>query len=205
MTDPASRLDVCRRMFARRFGEPVEPAATIDQLRGMEGIRVRRAYAEASRRAGVAWKGRNYDPGRWDAADPVNRALSAANACFYGLAQAAIVSSGYSPGLGFIHTGKPLSFVYDIADLYKTELTIPLAFGIAAEAPDELERRVRLACRDAFDNARLMQRIIPDIEEVLGGHPAPGTSADVAEGPPEPDDAGDPGGRLRGPREPEGA
>lgn len=100
-------------------------------------------------------------------ADPVNRALSSANSCLYGICQAAIVSAGFSTALGFIHTGKQLSFVYDIADLYKADLAIPTAFAAAAAGTADLERRVRLQCRDAFHHGRLLERIIPDIERAL--------------------------------------
>src|SRR5690606_24467922 len=119
----------------------------------MEGVRVRQAYAEASRRTGVPWQGRRYDRGRWHAADPINRALSAANALLNGLCHAAIVSGGYSTGLGFIHNGKQLSFVYDIADLYKVELTIPAAFDVVAASTEKVESRVRQVCRQKFKDA----------------------------------------------------
>jgi CRISPR-associated protein Cas1 len=197
-SDPQARLAVCVRMYAKRFPDPIDPNVTIEQLRGMEGYRVRQAYAEASRRHGIDWSGRNYDPGRWNAADPANRALSAANACLYGLVQAAIISAGYSTALGFIHVGKPLSFVYDIADLYKTELIVPLAFQHAAESTTDLERSVRIACRDLFYTSKLMHRIIPDIEEVLNGRADSGAGSDVTPGSPEPDDDRGEGGSLRG-------
>jgi CRISPR-associated protein Cas1 len=165
--DPQKRLQVVMRMYRYRFGGQLEPGLNLLQIRGMEGARVRRAYAEASRAYGVPWHGRRYDRGNWGGGDPVNRALSAANALLNGLCHAAIVSGGYSPALGFIHTGKQLSFVYDIADLYKAEITIPLAFRLAAEAADNLHARVRLACREAFKERRLLQRLLPDIEHVL--------------------------------------
>jgi CRISPR-associated protein Cas1 len=133
----------------------------------MEGSRVRTAYARLAAQYGVRWDGRNYDQGNWNAADPVNRALSAANACLYGVCHAAVVSAGYSAGLGFIHTGKLLSFVYDIADLYKTDVTVPVAFRVAATEREGVERKVRLGCRQAFHDARLMDRILPDVAEVL--------------------------------------
>jgi CRISPR-associated protein Cas1 len=180
--DLAKRTEVVRRMYQKRFPEPLAAGVTIEQLRGMEGARVRRAYQDASRASGVPWEGRNYDQGNWDHADPVNRALSAANACLYGLSHAAIVSAGYSPAIGFIHTGKMLSFVYDVADLYKTALTIPVAFGMVAQGPADVERRVRLACRDAFYESRLLQRILPDIAEVLGAPDDLGESPDEFEG-----------------------
>ncbi|HEY89505.1 MAG TPA: type I-E CRISPR-associated endonuclease Cas1 [Thermoflexia bacterium] len=164
---PHMRLAVCRRMYRRRFGEELEPGLTIQQLRGKEGVRMRTYYAQTSLRYGVEWKGRRYKRGTWEAADPVNRALSSANALLNGLCHAAIVSGGYSAALGFIHTGKQLSFVYDIADLYKTEITIPVAFRTAAQGQRNLHARVRTACRAVFKEKRLLQRILPDIMELL--------------------------------------
>lgn len=162
-----ARLDVVRRMYQRRFPEPLDDWLTLRQIRGKEGIRVREAYARASRETGVPWHGRSYKSSNWADADPVNRALSCANSCLYGICHAAIVSAGYSPALGFVHTGKMLSFVYDIADLYKADITIPLAFKAVADSSDGLESRVRRACRDAFHEERLLQRIVPDIDWIL--------------------------------------
>jgi CRISP-associated protein Cas1 len=166
--DEKRRMDVIRRMYAMRFREPLDPSLTLQQIRGREGVRVREAYASASRRTGVEWTGRNYDRREWHTADPVNRALSAANACLYGLVHAAIVATGFSPGLGFIHQGKRLAFVYDIADLYKVELTVPIAFEIATDPSFELEQRVRRAMRDAFYEEQLLTRLVPDIQRTLG-------------------------------------
>jgi CRISP-associated protein Cas1 len=169
--DPERRLQVVRSFYELRFSVGLEPALTLQQIRGMEGVRVRDAYAKAARETGVPWSGRSYRRDEWSASDPVNRALSTANSCLYGICHAAIVSAGFSPALGFIHTGKMLSFVYDVADLYKTEVTIPAAFRAAAEGSDGLERRVRLACRDEFVATRLLGRIIPDVQKVLGISP----------------------------------
>jgi len=177
-----SRLAVAWRMYRFRFSESVSEVVSLESIRGMEGLRVRKAYADAARRYGVEWKGRRYDQGNWNSADPVNRALSVANACLYGISHAAILSAGYSPGLGFIHTGRMLSFVYDVADLYKTEVTIPVAFRVTAEAPAHLERAVRIACRQAFFEFNLMERIIPDIAEVLGARDDSAESPDELEG-----------------------
>lgn len=166
--DPEARLRVVRKMYEVRFEEQLQPALTLPQIRGMEGIRVRETYAWFSRATGVVWTGRNYDRGRWESADPVNRALSAATSALYGVVHAAIVASGYSPALGFVHSGKQLSFVYDMADLYKTDISIPIAFLVASEGDRDIERRVRLACRDTFKRERLLARIVPDIDRVLG-------------------------------------
>lgn len=166
-SDPVSRLAVVMRMYRRRFPEPLPEGLTLQQVRGREGIRVREAYRRASKETGVPWQGRAYRRDGWDAADPVNRALSAANSCLYGVCHAAIVAAGFSPGLGFIHTGKMLSFVYDIADLYKAEITIPAAFRAAAEGAQGVDSRARHACRELFREQRLLARIVPDIQAVL--------------------------------------
>jgi CRISPR-associated protein Cas1 len=167
--DPRSRALVVRRMYEKRFGEPLDPGLTLEQIRGREGYRVRNAYRQAAERFGVKWEGRNYDPSNWGSADPLNRALSAANACLHGIAQAGIITAGYSPGIGFIHTGKALSFVYDIADLYKMSMIVPMVFDIVARSEQSVEQRSRMACRDLFQNTRLLEKILPDIEEVLHG------------------------------------
>ncbi|MGB3618206.1 MAG: type I-E CRISPR-associated endonuclease Cas1e [Catalinimonas sp.] len=164
---PDLRLRVIERLYRMRFADVLPPGLTLEQIRGKEGVRVREAYAEAARRFGVVWRGRNYDRTSWSDADPLNRALSSANACLHGLVHAALLSSGYAPALGFIHQGKQLSFVYDVADLYKTKITVPVAFATVAEDPPKLETQVRRRCRDAFTNLRLLQRIVPDVDRLL--------------------------------------
>jgi CRISPR-associated protein Cas1 len=166
-TDEAKRLAVVRRMYETRFTEPLDPHLTLEQIRGKEGVRVRKAYADAAEEFGVEWKGRVYDRQNWGNADPINRALSTANALLNGLCHAAIVSGGYSTALGFIHTGKQLSFVYDIADLYKAEITIPVAFWAVSVGSHDLYKRVRLGSREAFKSQKLLNRILPDIDKLL--------------------------------------
>jgi len=165
--DPRSRERVVKNMYKFRFSEFGKEDTNLQQLRGMEGARVKKAYAEASVKYGVRWSGRQYNRGAWSDADPINRALSAANALLNGICHAAIVSGGYSPALGFIHTGRQLSFVYDIADLYKTEITIPVAFSTVAESSQNVEKRTRATCREKMREARLLQRILPDIDALL--------------------------------------
>jgi CRISPR-associated protein Cas1 len=166
--DEQTRLRVVMRMYLHRFDEVLPENLTLEQVRGREGIRVRRAYAELSEKTGVPWKAREYKSANWRGADPINRALSCANSCLYGLCHAAIVAAGFSPALGFVHTGKMLSFVYDVADLYKTEVTIPVAFGTVQESDGVIETRVRKKCRDVFFETRLLERIVPDLYHVLG-------------------------------------
>ncbi|MBS1705479.1 MAG: type I-E CRISPR-associated endonuclease Cas1 [Armatimonadetes bacterium] len=167
--NPVKRLEMVRKLYGMRFPEALDPEVTIEQLRGKEGYRVRQAYEEFSLKTGVEWTGRSYDRNQWVGSDPINRALSAANACLYGVAHAACLSMGFSPALGFIHTGKQLSFVYDLADLYKLETSVPISFEEAAlESEVPIDRRVRMRLRDCFRETRFVERIARDLVRLLG-------------------------------------
>lgn len=165
--DPAGHLCVVRRMYEVRFGHVLDEGLSLHQIRGMEGARVRNAYRTISEATGVAWAGRRYERRDWSAADPVNRALSAANAALYAVCSAAIFSLGCSAALGFIHTGKPLSFVYDIADLYKLETSIPAAFNAARDGLQGVEKRARIKLRERLREASLLDRITQDLARLL--------------------------------------
>ena len=171
--DDELRLKVVRKMYALRFGEEPPQRRSVEQLRGIEGARVRETYKRMASKYGVEWKARNYDVDDWGQGDIANRCLSSATACLYGVTEAAVLAAGYAPAIGFIHTGKPLSFVYDIADVYKFETVVPLAFRIAARSPVNAEQQVRLACRDSFRETRLLERIIPGIEDMLAAGEIP--------------------------------
>nr|WP_321497767.1 type I-E CRISPR-associated endonuclease Cas1e [uncultured Methanolobus sp.] len=178
--DDDMRRRVSRKMYEIRFNEQVPESYSIEQMRGMEAARVKKLYQLYAQQYGVEWKGRSYDPEDWDSADVQNKCLSSATSCIYGVTEAAILAAGYSPAVGFIHTGKPRSFVYDIADLFKFETVIPVAFRVASEKHTNYERAVRLACRDAFRETKLLKKIIPAIEDVLsaGGIDIPDTPKD---------------------------
>ena len=163
--DERKHLDVVKRMYSLRFPGIATEDMTLAQIRGLEGVRVRESYKTMARIYGVKWSGRNYNKKDWDASDPLNMALSTANACLYALCHAAIISLGYSPGLGFIHTGKLTSFVYDIGDLYKLKTTIPAAFDSVAHADKaDLVQMVRIKCRNSFREQKVLKRIADDIE-----------------------------------------
>lgn len=163
VSNQRAHLSVVRKMYELRFpGEDVSHL-TLQQLRGREGSRVRKAYRQASQEWHVAWNGRDYDPDNFEGSDPVNQALSAAHACLYGLAHAVIAALGLSPGLGFVHVGHENSFSYDIADLYKADLTIPIAFEIAAENPEDLSAVVRRRVRDEMVRQNILERMVRDI------------------------------------------
>ncbi|CCG42476.1 type I-E CRISPR-associated endonuclease Cas1e [Magnetospirillum molischianum] len=175
--DETARLRVVRKMYALRFAEDPPERRSIDQLRGIEGIRVRTLYKDLAHKFGVSWDGRLYDPEDWSAGDVPNRCLSAATACLHGLSEAAILAAGYAPAIGFLHSGKARSFAYDIADIFKFDTVVPIAFRVAGAVqnnrPLERERvvdpvrTVRLLCRDSFRRTNLLARLIPMIEEVL--------------------------------------
>lgn len=165
--DEDLRLKVVRKMFELRFGEPAPQRRSVDQLRGIEGARVRKTYELLAKQYGVEWRGRRYDPKDWKKGDVTNQCISAATSCLYGITEAAILAAGYAPAIGFLHTGKPLSFVYDIADLIKFETVVPVAFKVAAKSPFKPDREVRIACREAFRSDRTLKKLIPLIEDVL--------------------------------------
>jgi len=170
-SDESSHLRVVGSMYRMRFPNPLPRGLSLRQIRGMEGVRVRDAYAQASKETGVEWHGRNYERAAWHKADPINRALSAGFACMYGVCHAGIVSSGYSPALGFIHTGKQLSFVYDVADLYKIQMVVPIAFSVVAESEHGVERKVRTALRDEVRRTHLLRRIVDDLAQLFTADP----------------------------------
>lgn len=162
------RLAVARQMYLMRFGGEAVSGLTMQQLRGREGARVRQLYRENSRRSGVPWEKRDYRPDDFGASDPINQALSAAHAALYGVVHAVIVALGCSPGLGFVHTGHERSFVYDVADLYKAEVTIPIAFDVVAEGMEDLSGTIRRRVRDKVFELRIIERCVRDIHQLLG-------------------------------------
>lgn len=197
--DDELRLKVVRKMFEIRFNEAAPQRRSVDQLRGIEGARVRATYKLLAKQYGVEWNGRKYDPKDWAKGDVVNQCISAATSCLYGVTEAAILAAGYAPAIGYLHTGKPLSFVYDIADLIKFDTVVPVAFKIAAKHPKRPEQEVRLACREVFRTSKTLRSLIPLIEEVLAaGEILPPAPPEDSQPPaiPEPENIGDEGHRT---------
>jgi len=162
-----SRLRVARDMYAMRFPGEDTSSLTMQQLRGKEGARIRKVYREHAQRTGITWNRRNYDVEAFEDGDPVNQALSAAHTSLYGVVHSVIVALGCSPGLGFVHTGHVRSFVYDIADLYKAEITIPLAFDLAAQSPMDIGGAARRKVRDYLYEEAFLNRCVRDIQTLL--------------------------------------
>ncbi len=170
VSNQRSRLAVARKMYQMRFPNEDVSNFTMQQLRGREGARVRKVYRTLSKKYGVEWSGREYNIDDFEAGTVVNKALSVANVALYGLVHSIVAALGLSPGLGFIHTGHDLSFVYDIADLYKAATTIPISFEIASTCSDEddVERITRLKVRDSFVDGKIMEKIVKDLQRLLG-------------------------------------
>ena len=168
VSNPRSRLKVARRMYQMRFAEDVSHCS-MQELRGKEGARVRRSYRINAQKYKVEWDKRVFDPDDFLGGSPINQALSAGHVCLYGLVHSVICALGLSPGLGFVHTGHDLSFVYDVADLYKAEVTIPIAFEVVSESKegDDIGRQTRLCVRDAFVDGKLMKRMVQDLQDLM--------------------------------------
>lgn len=168
VSDRSLRLGVARRMYAMRFPEDDEVyGLTMQQLRGREGARVRKCYRQHSERTGVPWGSRKYDPEDFDAGDAINKALSVAHSCLYGVVHAVTVALGASPALGFIHSGHSRAFVYDVADLYKAEVTIPVAFDVVAAQPNDVAAATRHAVREALRSGKVLARCVKDVKDLL--------------------------------------
>lgn len=183
VSNTRQRMALARRMYAMRFPNEDTNSLSMQQLRGREGARVRSLYRDWSKETGVNWDRRDYDSEDFEASDAVNQALSAANACLYGVVHAAVVALGCSAGLGVVHTGHDRSFVYDIADLYKAETSIPIAFQTVAllreaagqeDAIDEadLGSTVRRQMRDRFVEIKPVERVVADVKSLLASSDA---------------------------------
>ena len=169
VSNKRTRLDVARKMYAMRFKDEDVSNLTMQQLRGREGSRIRKVYRDCSKKFNVKWEKRDYKVDDFEDGDPVNQALSALNLSLYGVCHSVIVAIGMSPGLGFVHTGHDKSFVYDIADLYKAEITIPLAFELASKYKegDDIGKLARLSLRDRMVDGKLMRKIVEDLQFLM--------------------------------------
>ena len=167
--DPVKSVEVARRMFARRFPDADLAGKTLPEMMGMEGNRVRRLYEEKALHYQVGWKGRSFTPGKFEASDLTNQILTATNAALYGILSSALHSMGYSPHIGFIHSGSPLPFVYDLADLYKEELCIDLAFALTRDLAGRYDKhKVAARFRQRVIDMDLLAKVGEDVIAMLG-------------------------------------
>jgi len=167
--NPEASLSVARRMFARRFPDADLEGKNLKEMMGMEGHRVRSLYQQKAEQYQVGWKGRQFTPGKFSLSDITNQVLTSTNAALYGILCSAVHSMGYSPHIGFIHSGSPLPFVYDLADLYKEELCIDLAFALTKELAGKYNKqKVSGAFRERVIKMDLLAKLAEDIPLMLG-------------------------------------
>lgn len=168
--DPQKAENVARNMFGRRFPSAELKGKCLKEMMGMEGYRVRQLYEEKAQKYGIGWRGRSYQPGKFELGDTTNRYLTSANAALYGILSAVIHSMGYSPHIGFIHSGSPLPFVYDMADLYKEDICIDLAFALTVDTAGIYDKsRISSEFRKRVIDTDLLGRIGEDIISILKG------------------------------------
>jgi CRISPR-associated protein Cas1 len=167
--DPTSRMEVARAMYAIRFGEIVR-TRDIEVLRGQEGARIKRSYQLAAERHGIPWRGRNYDRGNPNVGDLPNQALNHAASAIRAAASVAVAALGAIPQLGFVHEDSGQSFVLDIADLYRHEVTLDIAFGAAKEAVksgESIERLTRQRAAKLFRQRGVIPSMIDRIKMLI--------------------------------------
>lgn len=171
--DSKKSIEVARRMFARRFPDADLQGKSLPELMGMEGNRVRALYQQKAEQYQVGWKGRSFTPGKFETSDLTNQILTSTNAALYGILCSGVHSMGYSPHIGFIHSGSPLPFVYDLADLYKAELCIDLAFQLTRELAGRYDKhKVANAFRQRVIEMDLLAKLGEDISAMLEGEHA---------------------------------
>ncbi len=166
---PEKSVEVARRMFARRFPDAELEGKSLKEMMGMEGHRVRALYLSKAEEYQVGWKGRRFVPGKFETSDVTNQVITSSNAALYGILCSAVHSMGYSPHIGFIHSGSPLPFVYDLADLYKEHLCIDLAFKMTRDMAGRYNKhKVATAFRERVIEMNLLEKLAEDIPNILG-------------------------------------
>ena len=168
-TNGRHKLEVARAMFKMRFPTEDLSDKSLHELMGMEGFRVKALYKEKADTYGVDWKGREYIPGKFELSNISNKILTSCNAALYGIILSVVHSLGFSPRVGFIHSGSPLPFVYDIADLYKAEVSIDLAFKLPKEMYGEYHSKyVAEKFREKILELKILERSVNDICSLMG-------------------------------------
>lgn len=168
--DPRLRSFVARRMYYFRLGETL-PESDIAVLRGIEGARMKITYRETARSFGIPWSGRLYDRGNPDLTDLPNQAINHAAIAMDAAAMVAVAVTGSLPQLGFIHEDSGRAFCLDLADLFRDEITLPIAFGAlrnfqkSPEVP--LERQARRLANRVFREKSVVTRMIERIKELF--------------------------------------
>lgn len=168
-TDTDTALEVARKMYAHRFPDAELKGKSLKEMMGMEGHRVKLSYQQKAEKYGVGWKGRQFTPGKMELSDVTNQVLTSSNAALYGILCSVVHSMGYSPHIGFIHSGSPLPFVYDLADLYKDKLCVDLAFSLTREMAGRYNKHlVSKSFRERVIELDLLAKAATDINKLMG-------------------------------------
>lgn len=163
------KLETARTLFSFRFPDLELKEKSLSEMMGMEGYRVKELYKKVAEKYEIPWDGRNYIPGKINLSDTTNKILTCCNVALYGILLSVVHALGFSPRIGFIHSGCPLPFVYDIADLYKTEVSIDLAFKLTKEMGGEyIKDVVADAFRERICNNNILERSVKDIGKIMG-------------------------------------
>lgn len=168
--DRETRMEVARAMYAIRFGDIVR-TRDIEVLRGREGAHIKESYQLAADRFGIPWHGRRYDRANPNAGDSPNQAINHASSAMTAAASIAVASVAAIPQLGFVHEDSGQSFVLDIADLYRHDILLEIAFGAAKEADrtgTPVERLVRRRAAKLFHRKSIIPSMIDRIKILVG-------------------------------------
>ena len=167
-TNPKTSLSVAQKMFLSRFPKEEIEGKSLNELMMLEGTRVKSLYADLANKYFVHWHGRSYSPGDFSLSDVTNKLITASNAALYALVSSIVYSLGLSPHIGFIHSGSPLPFVYDVADMYKKDLVLDLAFSLTSEFGDVYNRKQAIeAFRKRVTDYDFMRKCPNDLISLL--------------------------------------
>ncbi len=165
-----TRMMVAKRMYAKRFGETPR-VTSLDSLRGMEAARIRHSYELIAAQTGIVWKGRRFDRSDPDSTDPPNLAINHVVTALEACVAIAVQATGTLPPLGFLHEDSAKSWTLDLCDLYRTTVTVPLAFDcvkrIERGSAESLDRLCRRAVSRHVRRTGFIDTVIDDIKELL--------------------------------------
>lgn len=150
-------------LYKKQLGIEHMPGGTIATMRGLEGRTIRNLYRDTAKKYKITRFRRQVD-----ADDNVNMALNIANSILYGCAAAACAAIGVNPALGIIHRGDARSLLFDLADLYKPSLSIPVAF--ACHNNTNLAEDVRTGVRKELVKQQVLKGMLKTLMEVLTPH-----------------------------------
>jgi len=130
VSDADARRSAAKQLYLARFpSEDIPDAITIAALRGVEGYRVKGVYSKMAKKYQV----KNFRRVSQGAKDDINVCLNIANSILYGVALNIVMSMSLNPALGIIHEGTSGAFLYDLADAFKVDISIPASFEASTQ------------------------------------------------------------------------